>query len=239
MTKVTEEDSANGWARIHTEDSTHSDFIRVDPCRSVAKKALQMRVTHKTGTLSGAAPQVDAGFAVCMKRDFATLTAQEALHVAIFIEERNAEIYRQFAELFQHFGGPDAQQIAGVFEEMCEEEIAHGTELQERYRERYGTHACSITDDEVEDIVELPRVPDGAIFAIARTGATLVPRRQALAIALKAEKAARHFYAFLAKITDDEKLAALYYELGAFEDDHVSAVEHQLNLIRSAGAGEA
>ncbi len=174
-----------------------------------------------------------------MKRDFATLTAQEALHVAIFIEERNAEIYRQFAELFQQFGGAEAQQIARVFEEMCAEEIVHGTELQERYLERYGTHACSITADEVEDLVELPRVPDGAIFAIARSGATPMPRRQALAIALQAEQAARHFYAFLAEITDDENLAALYHELGAFEDDHVSAVQHQLDLVCSAETGEA
>ena len=34
-----------------------------------------------------------------MKRDFAALSAQEAVHVAIFIEERNAEIYHQFAEI--------------------------------------------------------------------------------------------------------------------------------------------
>ena len=35
-----------------------------------------------------------------MRRTFASLNAQEALHVAIFIEERNAAIYRRFAEMF-------------------------------------------------------------------------------------------------------------------------------------------
>ena len=29
-----------------------------------------------------------------MKREFTSLTPQEALHVAIFIEERNAELYQ-------------------------------------------------------------------------------------------------------------------------------------------------
>ena len=40
-----------------------------------------------------------------MKRDFASLSAQEALHVAIFIEERNADIYHQLAEMFAEFPG--------------------------------------------------------------------------------------------------------------------------------------
>ena len=43
-----------------------------------------------------------------MKRDFASLTAQEALHVAIFVEERNAEIYHQFAEMFAEFHDPES-----------------------------------------------------------------------------------------------------------------------------------
>ncbi len=174
-----------------------------------------------------------------MKRDFATLTPQEALHVAIFIEERNAEIYRQFAELFQQFGGPDSQEIAHVFKQMSDDEITHGTELQERYIERYGTHSCAITADEVEDMVELPRVPDGTIFAITRAQAAPAPRSQALALALAAEQAARHYYAYLMHVTEDEELAAPYHELGAFEDDHVSAVQQQIELIGHASKGEA
>ena len=43
-----------------------------------------------------------------MKREFASLSAQEALHVAIFIEERNAEIYREFAEMFAEFRDPES-----------------------------------------------------------------------------------------------------------------------------------
>ena len=53
-----------------------------------------------------------------MKRSFASLTPQEGLHVAIFIEERNAEIYRNFAEMFAQFGDPDSLEISLAFREM-------------------------------------------------------------------------------------------------------------------------
>src|SRR6516164_7254022 len=63
----------------------------------------------------------------CMKRDFASLSTQEALHVAIFIEERNAEIYHQFAEMFAEFRDPESLEIAAAFWDMATEERKHGT----------------------------------------------------------------------------------------------------------------
>ena len=56
-----------------------------------------------------------------MKREFTSLTAQEALHVAIFIEERNAELYQQFAELFAEFKDPESLEIAQVFWDMVKD----------------------------------------------------------------------------------------------------------------------
>ena len=38
-----------------------------------------------------------------MKRAFPSLDPQEALHAAIFIEERNAQLYQRFAEMFMEF----------------------------------------------------------------------------------------------------------------------------------------
>ena len=49
-----------------------------------------------------------------MKREFASLSAQEALHVAIFVEERNADIYREFAEMFAEFRDPPSLEIAAA-----------------------------------------------------------------------------------------------------------------------------
>ncbi len=61
-----------------------------------------------------------------MNREFASLTPQEGLHVAIFIEERNAQLYRQFAELFAEFKDPESLEIASVFVDMAQEERSHG-----------------------------------------------------------------------------------------------------------------
>ena len=47
-----------------------------------------------------------------MQRSFASLTAQEALHVGICIEDRNAELYHGFAELFTEFGDEESLEIA-------------------------------------------------------------------------------------------------------------------------------
>jgi rubrerythrin len=76
-----------------------------------------------------------------MKRTFASLSPQEGLHVAIFIEERNAEIYRNFSELFAQFGDPDSFDISLAFREMSCEERRHSSRLQQRYSELYGNRA--------------------------------------------------------------------------------------------------
>jgi rubrerythrin len=172
------------------------------------------------------------------KRDFASLTTQEALRVAMFIEARNARIYEQFAELFGSFQDADSRTIADVFSEMAEEEYMHGTVLQERYTERFGDAACPITADEVEDLVELPHVPDGNIFAIARAGASTVPSTQGLAIALAAEEGALRFYRRLAELTEEPELATFYAELAHFEAEHVGDLRRKMEIARQSVSGE-
>src|SRR3954468_1081295 len=125
-----------------------------------------------------------------MKREFSSLTAQEALHVAIFIEERNAEIYTQFAELFSEFRDTESLQMAQVFWDMAEEERHHGTMLQERYFERYGTQHCIITEEDIRDLIEVPKLTNGELFAIVRSNTTHSPQYKALEIALTAEEGA-------------------------------------------------
>jgi rubrerythrin len=89
-----------------------------------------------------------------VKRNFASLAAQEALHVAIFIEERNATIYREFSEMFAEFRDPESLEIAAAFWEMSNEERGHGTNLQKRYFERYGTRPCAMTEEDISDFIE-------------------------------------------------------------------------------------
>ena len=169
------------------------------------------------------------------KRDFSSLTAQEALHVAIFIEERNAQIYTQFAELFAEFRDAESMQMAEVFWEMAEEERCHGTMLQERYFERYGPHNCVVTEDDIHDLIEVPKLQNGEIFAIIRSKTTHSPHYKALEIALAAEESAHKFYSRLMPRTEDEALRRIYRELTEFEDDHSTFLRGKIEMARRAG----
>jgi rubrerythrin len=156
-----------------------------------------------------------------MKRDFQSLTTQEALHVAIFIEERNADIYQQFAEMFAEFRDPESLDIAGVFWDMATEERQHGTQLLERYFERFGFRPCAITEDEITDFIEVPRLDNGDLFAVTRAKLLSAPRHMALDVAIQAENSALRYYTRLVGQTADDELRALYRELAQFEGDHV------------------
>lgn len=175
-----------------------------------------------------------------MKRDFADLTPQEALHVAIFIEERNAELYRQFSELFAEFKDPDSLEIAQAFWEMVEEERRHGTYLQDRYFERYGTRACVVTEDDIRELIEIPQLETSNIFALARSQSAVSPRSTALQVALEAELMAQRFYARLAETTPDRHLRAIYAELAGFETEHTAFLQKKISEAqRAVGGGES
>jgi rubrerythrin len=163
-----------------------------------------------------------------MKRPFESLTAQEALHVAIFIEERNAQIYQQFSELFAEFRDPDSLQIAAVFWEMGEEERRHGTMLQERYFDRYGTQSCAVTEEDIREMIEVPKIDNGELFAITRARISARPADKALRIALDAELAAQRFYKRVKEQTSDPDLKRLYSELADFEDSHTEFLQKKL-----------
>ena len=173
-----------------------------------------------------------------MKREFSSLTAQEALHVAIFIEERNAEIYTQFAELFAEFRDSESLQIAQAFWDMAEEERHHGTMLQERYFERYGTQHCVVTEEDIRDLIEVPRLENGEIFAIIRSKTTQSPHFKALEIALTAEESAQKFYARLIPRTEDQALQKIYKELAEFEDGHSRFLREKIEVVRRATGGK-
>jgi rubrerythrin len=173
-----------------------------------------------------------------MKREFSSLSVQEALHVAIFIEERNADIYTQFAELFAEFKDSESLQIAQVFWDMAEEERHHGTMLQERYFERYGTQHCIVTEEDIRDLIEVPKLDNGEIFAIVRSKTAHSPRYKALEIALMAEESAQKFYSRLIPKTEDSALKKIYGELAEFEDGHSRFLRGRIEMARRAAGTE-
>jgi rubrerythrin len=173
-----------------------------------------------------------------MKREFTSLTTQEALHVAIFIEERNAEIYQQFAEMFAEFRDPESLEIAGVFWDMATEERRHGTALLERYFERFGIAPCAITEDEICDFIEVPRLDNGDIFAVTRAKLVSAPRHMALDVAIQAESSALRYYTRLVEQTTDQSLREFYRELCEFEGDHMRFLIRKKHEARSAAGTE-
>ena len=172
-----------------------------------------------------------------MKRDFVSLTAQEALHVAIFIEERNAEIYHQFAEMFAEFREPESLEIASTFWDMASEERQHGTLLQKRYFDRFGTRPCAVTEDDISDFIEVPRLENGEIFSISKIKGGRSPRQMALEIALNAEQNAVRFYNRLVETTQDLEMRELYREFTEFETGHSDWLEKKVAEARRASGG--
>jgi erythrin-vacuolar iron transport family protein len=163
-----------------------------------------------------------------MKREFTSLTPQEALHVAVFIEERNAALYHRFAEMFVEFRDLESLEIAGVFWDMAVEENHHSTKLLELYAERFGNTACTVTEEDICDMIEVPRLEDGDVFA-SDPHNTNSARERALQVALAAELNARKFYSGIATATTDTKLRRLYKELAEFETDHVEFLERKVS----------
>jgi rubrerythrin len=156
-----------------------------------------------------------------MPRAFASLNSQEALHVAIYIEQRNAGIYQRFAEMFTEFRDPESLEMASVFWDMSVEEKRHQSVLQGKYQERYGQAGCALTEEDVHELIEVPKLEGSDIFAAVDAN-TASPRQRALRVALQAEQSAQNFYARLVGQTEDGALRRLYSELATMEDGHVT-----------------
>ena len=161
-----------------------------------------------------------------MQRSFVSLTPQEVLQVAISIEDRNAELYHRFAEMFTEFGDRESLEIAAVFWEMAVEERGHSWQLKQRYTELYGELVPTITEHDLMEIVEVPKLDDGDMFAAPGSG---VPGRvRALNVALQAEQGAQQFYEKLVKQTPDGPLRDVFRYLGQMEDGHLTYLEQKL-----------
>jgi erythrin-vacuolar iron transport family protein len=173
-----------------------------------------------------------------MSRDFASLTPQETLHVAIYIEERNARLYRNYAEMFEELTDSDSMQVAQVFREMAEEEDRHAEQLRAAYVERFEKQLCLLSESEMADVIELPRLEDGDIYAIGRMRLGTVSRINALRVALAAEEHARRFYLRMAEGASDPVMKGLYGELAQFESGHIVFLNQKLrgaSVLTDAG----
>lgn len=171
------------------------------------------------------------------KRTFASLSPQEALHVAIFIEERNAGIYTDFAEMFAEFREPESLEIAAAFWDMANDERRHGTMLQQRYMDRFGTRPCAVTEDDISELIEVPRLENGELFTLSKVKVGRSPREMALEVAAAAEESALRFYRRMAEATSDPDLKALYQEFVELESSHGSWLDQKIAQARRTAGG--
>ena len=112
---------------------------------------------------------------------------------------------------------------------MANEERAHGTLLQKRYFDRYETRPCAVTEEDIRDLIEVPKLDNGEIFTISRLKVGRSPRQMALEIAIVAEQNASRFYTRLCETTTEPELHTLYKELPAFENNHSDWLEKEVS----------
>jgi rubrerythrin len=162
-----------------------------------------------------------------MKRSFASLNAQEALQVAISIEQRNASLYEWFADGFKEIGDEESLEIAAVFWEMAIEEKGHHELLRTKYAEHYGTSICAVTHEDVVELIEMPTVDESTLFA---SKGIVQSQHRALQVALRAEIRAQNYYANLVEQTSQEQLRQTYRELATIEGKHATYLSVKLGL---------
>ena len=154
--------------------------------------------------------------------------------MAIFIEERNAGLYAEFAEMFAEFRDPESLEVAAAFWDMSNDERRHSTMLQQRYYNRYGTRACAVTEDDISDFIEVPRLENGEIFTVSKLRIGRSPREMALEIAYESELSAVRFYQNLAEAATDPDLKTVYLEFVDLETNHGSWLKDKVARARRA-----
>ena len=168
-----------------------------------------------------------------MKRDFCSLSAAEALRIAILIEERNAQIYQELAELFLQFC-PDFPSLATSFFELETAERLHARKLSVRFRQRYGNLTPPIAEEEIRDFIEVPKFDVANVLTAVEKGRPGSARHIALEIANAAERSALYFYNRLAANTPDPELKSLYEEFVAMEQEHVNSLDIEISAERTS-----
>jgi rubrerythrin len=149
------------------------------------------------------------------KLDFASLSLQDALDLAILVEEEAQERYLEFGEQMEAHHTPEA---AGFFKFMAGNEAKHGEELRARRKELFGAAPARVRREMLWD-VEAPEYDQARAF---------MSPRAAMEVALTSETKAHAFFVdALPHITNPE-VRALFEELRDEEVLHQDLVRKEL-----------
>jgi len=150
--------------------------------------------------------------------DFAQLSLEDALDLAVLVEEEARERYDDFADFLERRYTPEA---AGFFRFMARNEERHRRDLVHKRRARFGAGPSRLTRAAVFEI-EAPAYDEMTAFMTAR---------EALHVVLRAERKAYHFYCEALAQLRDPAVAALFRELRDEEVEHQRLVLAELEKL--------
>jgi len=150
--------------------------------------------------------------------DFARLTLQDALDLAILIEE---EARDRYLELAQFVGGRYPGDAGDVFRTMAGNEEKHGAQLAGRRRELFGRRRPRVDRSMLFD-VEAPDLGAVRVFMSAR---------QAVEVALASEQKAHDFFDEALEHVKDRQVKKLFEELKTEEKAHQAALRKLMRKL--------
>jgi rubrerythrin len=150
--------------------------------------------------------------------DFTSLDLQDALDLAILVEEEAQERYLEFVGQMEQHHTPEA---AEFFRAMAANEEKHGAELRARRRALFADAPRRVTRAALWD-VEAPDYDETRAFMSAR---------QAMAVALRAETKAQEFFVKALPHITDEDVRLLFEELRDEEVVHQTLVREALRNL--------
>lgn len=147
--------------------------------------------------------------------DFASLSLQDALDLAILIEAEAQERYEDFAAQMEQHRTPEA---ATFFRYMVENEAKHGRELKSRRTQRFQDTPQVVTRAMIFD-VEAPDFDGVRAF---------MSPRKAMEAAMASEVKAHAFFVAALPVLRDPEVRALFEELRDEELEHQDLVQAEL-----------
>ncbi len=150
--------------------------------------------------------------------DFEKLSLQEALDLAILIEQEAYERYIQFSEQLGHRYEGDASDF---FKTMAGYEKEHGDQLHHRRKQLFAHSPSKMKMEMIWD-VEAPE--EGAVRSY-------MSPRQAMELALQSEEKAYSFFAQALVYVQDPEVIQLFQELKEEEVLHQTLLKKQIALL--------
>jgi rubrerythrin len=144
------------------------------------------------------------------KLDFSSLNLQDALDLAILVEE---EAQERYVELANQIGSSTTGDAGAFFVQMAENEAKHGRELAAQRTKLFGNAKTTVTAEMIDHIrdVEAPDYDQARSF---------MSERHALEIALGCETKAYNFFDKALAEIKNEEVKNLFIELKAEEVHH-------------------